>query len=165
MSKQEKKYRIKSFDSIKEFLTQKNVLPIRSSLTYHYYGQQDTNNVTKLVQYADKQEIHILEESDGLFSLKEIIPVSTKKEGFSWLRSHGFKEIGEVKMESQTFDYSEGLVRLYLIDDWLHAIILSHVGDNLLQVEAELGLDSEEVISQPFNVYLDLIGKLKISEI
>lgn len=161
MTKLEKKYRVDTFDRIRRILDSKNLVSSNKNTTYHYYGHQAGNNVTKLVKYSDKQEIHILEESDGIFSLKEIIPVNSVEEGLEWLRSHGFSQIDDVKMQSESYEFMGGLVRLYLIDDWLHSIILSHEGEVLQEVEQELGLTHDDVIEQPYNEYLDSLGKLK----
>lgn len=161
MTRQEKKYRADSFDYALHFFAERSVPQIQTSTTYHFYGQQGGNNVTKLVQYADKQEIHILEESGGIFSLVETIPVDTVNDGLEWLRSHGYEHVDEVKMQSWSFEYRGGLVRLYLIDDWLHSIILSHEYGQIQTVEKELGLKAEDVIVEPYNKYLATAGRLK----
>jgi len=161
MIQQEKKYRVDSLDLALHFFSEKNIAPSQMSTTNHFYGQQSGNNVTKLVQYSDKYEIHILEEADGVFSLVEKISVDSVDDGLNWLRSQGFEFIDEIKMWSQTFEYKGGLVRLYLIDDWLHSIILSHPHDQLKDIEKELKLKPEEVIEKPYNKFLTSLGMIK----
>lgn len=161
MTKQERKYLVKSFTKIKKILSNKKISQSQYSATDHFYGRQKGNNVTKLVKYSDKLEIHVLEEEDGIYLLKKTIPMKTVNEGINWLRNSGFSVIDIVKMESITYDYLGGLVRLYLIDGWLHSVILSHDNEKLSEVEKKLGIKKADVIAQPYNVYLESLGKLR----
>lgn len=161
MKYQEKKYKVDSFSKIKKILEEKGVRANREVLSTHYYSQQESNDVVKLVKFSDKNEIHKLEESNGRFNLKENIPMESAEEGFEWLKNKGYKTVNVAKMANTDFEYKGGIVGLYLIDDFLHSVILDFPEGQAGAIEREFGLSNAEVINIPYNKYLEKIGKLK----
>ncbi|MBP7740940.1 hypothetical protein KA089_02050 [Candidatus Woesebacteria bacterium] len=161
MKYQEKKYQVETFDEIREILDKLGISGSSEKVTNHYYGQHEGNDVVKLVSYYDKNEIHALEESNGKFSLKKSISVKNVEEGLKWLKSKGYKAVDLIKMDNVDYEYKGGQIRLYLIDDWLHSIILDYPEGKHEIIEKELGLKAEDIISIPYNKQLELLGKLR----
>ncbi len=82
MKFQEKKYQVEFFERLGAKKTDETV-------TKHYYGQHEGNDVTKLVEYKDKNEIHVLKENQGKFDLVERIPMASLEAGLKWLKDKG----------------------------------------------------------------------------
>lgn len=161
MKHQEKKYRVDSFTKIQKILGEVGAKKGKEAVTTHYYVSQESNDVVKLVNYTDSSEIHILEESQGRFSLKENTPVENTNAGLKWLKDKGYQTANVVKVVNTDYDYKNGLVGLYLIDDFLHSVILDFPQGQHEAIEKELGLDTAEVISLPYNKFLEQIGRLQ----
>ena len=161
MKYQEKKYQIDSFTKIQTILDEVGAKKGHKVITDHYYAQQDGNDVVKLVKYTDRNEIHILGYSDGKYSLKENIPVENTETGLQWLKNKGYKIVNLVKMAYTDYEYKNGIVGLYIIDDFLHSVILDFPEGHHRAIEKEFELNTTEVISVPYNKYLDQIGKLR----
>ncbi|NCO12556.1 MAG: hypothetical protein COZ34_02735 [Candidatus Pacebacteria bacterium CG_4_10_14_3_um_filter_34_15] len=161
MKYQEKKYQVESFDKIIKILDKLGISVSSEKVTNHYYGQHEGNDVVKLVSYSNKNEIHILEESHGKFSSMESIPVENIEAGLKWLKNKGYQVVDLIKMSNFDYDYKGGQIRLYLIDDWLHSIILDYPEGQHEVIENELGLRPEDKISIPYNKQLELLGKLR----
>lgn len=161
MEHQEKKYRVDTFDSVKKKLKQVNTSNIREVISTHYYGEHKGNNVEKFVEYPNRVEIHILKESDGKFTLIKRREIKDKNIGFTWFKARGYKTINIVKIVSTIYKYKDGTVGLYIIDDFLHSVILYYPPDQHAIVEKEFGLDKTEVISVPYNKFLYRIGRLR----
>ncbi len=123
MKYQEKKYRVESFTKILKFLKEKGAKKGEEIVTIHYYAPQKTNDVVKLVKFSDKNEIHVLKESNGKFSLTENIPIKNTETGLQWLKDKGYKAVNIVKMANTDYEYKGGIVGFYLIDDFLTSII------------------------------------------
>lgn len=158
---QEKKYKTDSFEKILGTLNKVGAKKIKEVVNTHYYAIQEGNDVTKLVEFPDRFEIHILKESDGKYSLTENIPVETKEAGLKWLKDKGYKVVNIVKMAYTDYEYKDGIVGLYVIDDFLYSVILDFPPGQHEAIEREFGLSSAEVINLPYNKYLDKLGKLR----
>jgi hypothetical protein len=161
MRHQEKKYRVDSFAKIQKTLEEKGIEAEKEVTTTHYYAPQKGNDVVKFVKFTDKNEIHILEETRGKFSLKENVPVENSEAGFQWLKDKGYKTVSVVKMVNADYGYKNGIVGLYVINDFLHSIILDFPEGQHEAIEKELGFGAAEVISVPYNKLLEQIGKLR----
>lgn len=161
MKHQEKKYRVDSFTKIQKILDEKGAKKNKGIVTTHYYAPQESNNVVKLVDYTDSNEIHVLEESKGRYSLKESIPVENTAAGLKWLKDKGYKTVNVVKMVNTNYEYKNGVVGLYIIDDFLHSVILDFPEGQHEAIEKELELDTTEVISVPYNKFLEQLGRLR----
>jgi len=161
MQHQEKKYLIDSFSQIMKILRDKGAEKHTEITTFHYYGQHPGNDVVKLVRFADKNEIHILAESQGKFSLKERIPVKNTAEGLKWLKDKGYQVVNPVKMVNTDYKYKDGFVGLYIIDGFLHSVILDYPEGQHEKIAVEFGLDKYEVIQVPYNKLLEQMGRLR----
>lgn len=165
MKHQEKKYRVSSFAKIEKILKEIGAKKQKTVVSTHYYAQRQGNDVVKLVQYDDRYEIHILEESNGKFTPKEKIQVKDTQAGLQWLRNKGYKAVDLVKMENTDYEYKSGVIGLYTINDFLHSVILYFPPEQCVIVEKELGLENAEVISIPYNKLLEQIGRLRSVEL
>lgn len=158
----EKKYRVNSFTKILKLLNEKGAKKGQEIVTTHYYTQQESNDVVKLVKFVDRNEIHILKEKQGRYSLKSNIPVLNTDAGLQWLKDKGYKTVNIVKMINTDYEYKNGIVGLYIIDDFLYSVILDFSEGQHEPIEKELGLNSPEVISIPYNKLLEKIGRLRL---
>jgi hypothetical protein len=64
-------------------------------------------------------------------------------------------------MKSAEYVYKTGIVGLYTLNDFLHAIILDFPADQHETIEKELGLGSSDIIAVPFNKLLTQLGRLQ----
>jgi len=165
MKHQEKKYQVKSFDQVKKVLDRLGIKKSGGAVTNHYYGQHEGNDVTKLVEYKDKNAIHLLKEKDGKFDLVESIPVESVKVGLKWLKDKDYKVVNLVKMANVDYEYKGGQVRLYTIDDWLKSVILDYPEGEHEAIAKEFELDKVEVIKIPYNKQLEEMGKLRSKQL
>ncbi|HSX31551.1 MAG TPA: hypothetical protein VLE99_06575 [Candidatus Saccharimonadales bacterium] len=165
MRYQEKKYRVDGFELIITRLMTLGIEPLEPSTSTHYYAQQLDSGVTKIVEHSAKTAIHVLDEVGGKFSLRENIAIQNLAAGKAWLKDHGFHKISIVTMDHTDYEYRTGLVGLYVINNWLHSVILDYPSGQHKTIEHELGLDKAEVISLPYNKYLESLGKLKSIEL
>lgn len=161
MKLQEKKYRVESFTEILKLLKEKGAKKGQRIVSTHYYGQHKNNDVEKFVEYVDRFEIHILKETDGKFTMMEHRQISDKHSGFAWLKTRGFTTANIVKMDYEEYVYKDGKVGLYIIDDFLHSIILYYPSDKHKEMEKEFGLSDIEVIALPYNKYLEKMNRLR----
>lgn len=161
----EKKYLVESFDNIRKKLLEIGVKKIRDVTSIHYYGMHDGNDVEKFVAYPDRIEIHILKESDGKFVLTEHRAIADKDQGFLWLKDRGYTMANIVSMDYEEYAYQGGIVGLYVIDGFLYSVILDFDSDQLTIKEKEFGLQNAEIISIPYNKYLEVLGKLRSTEL
>lgn len=161
MKNQEKKYRIDSFSKIQKVLDKIGVKKTKKNVTTHYYARQESNDVVKLVKYIDRSEIHVLKESQGRYSLKENVRVENIEAGLRWLKDKGYKTVNILKMVNTDYKYKKGVVCLYVIDDFLYSVILDFPQGFHEAVEKEFGLDTAEVISVPYDKFLNQIGRLR----
>jgi len=161
MKYQEKKYQVESFDEIKKMLDKLGIEKSREAVAKHYYAQHEGNDVTKLVEYRDKIEIHVLKEKDGKFNLVESIPMESVEAGLKWLKDKGYKVVDLVKMANEDYEHKGGQVRLYTIDDWLKSVILDYPEGKHEAIAKEFGLDKAGVIKMPYNKQLEKAGKLR----
>lgn len=161
MKSQEKKYHVDSFADIGRKLRQIGAQKIREIVSTHYYGQHEGNDVKKFVEYADRFEIHTLKEESGRFTMIEHAPITDKAAGIDWLQKQGFTHASIVNMAYTEYEYKHGTVGLYVIDDFLKSVILYYPPEQLAAIEKEFKLQNTEVISLPYNKYLDQIGKLR----
>lgn len=161
MKPQEKKYRVDSFRAIEKLLEEKHAKKRQEVVSTHYYGQHEGNDVEKFVAYEDRFEIHVLKESGGRFTMTEHKSIASKNDGFRWLRNKGYTHASIVKMVYTEYDYKNGTVGLYTINEFLHSVILYYPPDEHDEMEKEFGLQDAEVITVPFNMYLNRLGRLE----
>ena len=157
----EKKYRVTSLSKIQKILDVLGAQKVKQTVATHYYARHKGNGVVKLVAYEDKNEIHVLEDLNGKFSLKETVPMKTTEAGLQWLKDKGHTMVDIVKMANTDYTYEAGVVGLYLINDSLRSIILDFPEGQHETIEKELGLDSAETIDIPYNKLLERLGKLQ----
>jgi hypothetical protein len=161
MKPQEKKYFVDSFASIQSLLKEKGAKKSEEIISTHYYGQHAGNDVEKFVEYTDRYEIHALKEENGKFTMTEDKQIKGKDEGVVWLKSKGYTTANIVKMDYTEYEYKNGTVGLYVINDFLHSVILYYPSDQHQEMEKEFGLDHAEVITVPYNKYLEKLGRLR----
>jgi len=161
MKPQEKKYRVDSFTNILKLLQEKGAKKGKEAITTHYYGEHKSNDVEKFVEYTDRYEVHILKESNGKFTTIEHSRIADKDTGITWLKKRGFNTANIVKMVYTEYSYKKGTIGLYTINDFLHSVILYYPSDQHKAMEKEFGLNSAEVISIPYNKYLERMGRLQ----
>lgn len=161
MKYQEKKYRTDSFSLALDILTKCNAPKEKEVVNTHYYAQKEGNDVVKLVVFADRNEIHTLTESQGKYTLTQKIPMKSLEDGLLWLKEKGYTTVDIVKMAYVDYTYKGGIVGLYTINDFLYSIILDFPAGEHDSKEKEFGLNPNDVISMPYNKYLESIGKLK----
>ncbi len=58
--------------------------------------------------------------------------------------------------------YKDGMIGLYTIDAFLYSVILDFLPGHHEALQRELGLENTEVIDDPFNKYLERLGRLKV---
>lgn len=160
MHYQEKKYRINSFKLITSQLELLNLKPWKHSTSIHYYANQASNDVTKIIEYQARAVIHILDETRGRFILREKIPIENVEAGKIWLKNHGFNKISIVTMRHTDYEYAAGTIGLYTINDWLHSVILKYPAGQHEIIEGDFGLEDAEVISLPYDKYLKNMNML-----
>jgi hypothetical protein len=161
MQPQEKKYRVNSLAPILEIIRQKNLPHIKYVRSTHYYGEHTGNDVEKFVEYPDRIEVHVLKESGGTFTLVDHFPLSSKEEGFAWLKNKGYTTANIITMEYDEYEYDGGLIGTYLIDGFLPSVILYYPGGKHEPVAALFGLTDAPRIDTPYNKYLASLGKLR----
>lgn len=152
---------MESFTKIQKILNVKGAKRGHEVVTIHYYVQQEGNDVVKLVKYIDRNEIHLLKESQGSYYLKENIPVENIDAGLQWLKDKGYKVVNIVKMDNTDYEYKDGIVGLYIIDDFLYSVILDFREGQHEEMEREFELQTAEIIYVPYNKYVDQIGRLQ----
>jgi hypothetical protein len=109
----------------------------------------------------DRYEIHILKEHDGRFTIIKHETIPDKNAGFAWLKNRGFKVANIVKMNYVEYAYKNGTIGLYIIDDFLHSIILYYPKEKHKAIENEFGLETAKVIGLPYNKFLKQMGCLR----
>ena len=159
MRHQEKKYKVESFGEIEAKLTQVGAVRQETTVTFHYYGVQESLDATKMVFNGNIYEIHVLKEADGKFTLTDRFVVSSRDEGFAWLKDHGFSEYQEVKMETTDYECDGGLVGLYVINDSFLSVILDYPADQHEAMEKIFGLENAELVTMPYNKFLSIEKK------
>ena len=161
MKYQEKKYKTDSFKLALDILSKSNAPKEKEVVNTHYYAQKEGNDVVKLVVFADRCEIHTLSETQGKYALTQKIPVINTEAGFQWLKDQGYKMADVVKMAYTDYEYKGGIVGLYTINDSFYSIILDFPNGEHDEKEREFGLSPDDVITMPYNKYLENIGKSK----
>lgn len=161
MKHQEKKYLVDSCTTIEKILLQKGARKKRQVVSTHYYGQHDGNDVEKFVEYVDRYEIHILKESGGRYTLTKHTPIIDKAAGLRWLKKQGYTQMNIVRMAYTDYEYKNGIVGLYSIDDSLHSVILDFPKEQFVEMEKEFGLQTAEVIRVPYDKFLKKLGRLR----
>lgn len=162
---QEKKYRVDSFTPILARLSELNSKKLGESSSTHYYAPQPTNDVVKIVEHADRCEVHVLEEDNGKFTLTQKIPLTGLKGGLKWLRRNEYHKVGVVRMRHTDYEYGDGVIGLYAINDFLHSVILDLPAGEHDAVAKELGVEGADVIKMPYNKYLEQMGRLELVDI
>jgi hypothetical protein len=158
---QEKKYRVDSFDSVLRKLHDAGAESGQERKSEHYYTHQPNNDVVKLVVHCDKAEIHELKERNGRFDLGEKIPLKDLQAGFGWLKRQGYTTLDVVQITYTDYGYKDGIVGLYIINDFLHSVILDYPQGRHETIEAEFDLQKAERIDIPYNKYLHRFSGLQ----
>lgn len=161
MERQEKKYLVDSFSNIQKTLDRAEAKKGQEIVAIHYYGQHKGNDVEKFVEYTDRYEIHILKESDGRFTLTEHSPIPDKEAGIAWLKGRKYTTANIVKMAYTEYEHKNGTIGLYIIDDFLHSVILYYPPGAHEAIEKEFGLQTAKVITVPYNKLLEQLGRLR----
>lgn len=159
MKHQEKKYLADSFTTIQKILKKKGAKMKQEIVSTHYYGQHEGNDVEKFVEYEDKYEVHALKEEGGRFTMTEHKLITDKEAGKAWLKGKGYTKASIVKMAYTECEYKNGTVGLYTINDFLRSVILYYPPDQHEEMEKEFGLDNAEVITVPYNKYMEQMGR------
>lgn len=159
MKPQEKKYLVDSFTTIQKLLKEKGTKKRQEIVSTHYYGQHVGNDVKKFVEYVDRYEVHALKEEDGKFTMTEHKQIADKEEGVSWLKGKGYTTANIVKMVYTEYEYKNGTVGLYIINDFLHSVILYYPSGLHDAIEKEFALQNAEVITVPYNKLLEQMGR------
>ncbi len=141
-----------------KILKKKGAIKKQEIVSTHYYGQHTGNDVEKFVEYVDRYEVHSLKESGGRFTMTEHKPIADKNAGISWLKGKGYTDASIVKMVYTEYEYKNGTVGLYTINDFLHSVILYYTPDQHESMEKEFSLENAEVITIPYNKYLEQLG-------
>ena len=162
MKPQEKKYLVNPFTKILKILKEKGAKKRKKIVSTHYYGQHAGNDVEKFVEYVDRYEVHVLKESDGRFTMTEHKPIEDKKAGLVWLKGKGYTNASIIKMAYTEYEYKNGTVGLYTINDFLHYVNLYYPQNQHETIEKEFGLQNAEVITVPYNKYLEKLGRLRL---
>ena len=165
MQHQEKKYRVASFEDIERVLNELNLQPSKPQSSTNYYALSTGLSVTKLVVDDSACAIHVLDEDHGKFNMRENIPVKNLEAGLQWLRDHGFDAVNIVHMNHTDYEYNNGVIGLYTINDSLKSVILDYPAGSHEDIEHELGLTTAETITVPYNIYLQQQGQLKITNL
>ncbi len=160
MKPQEKKYRVDSFTSIQKLLEEKSAKKRQEIISTHYYGEHKGNDVEKFIEYVDRYEVHALKEEGGRFTMTEHKHIADKNAGFTWLKDKGYTNANIVKMAYTEYEYKNGIVGLYTINDFLRSVILYYPPDQHAETEKEFGLQNAEVITVPYNKLLEQMGRL-----
>ena len=63
------------------------------------------------------------------------------------------------------YDYRDGVVGLYTINDFLYSVILDYPQGQHEMLAAKFGLQKAELIDVPYNKYLHRIGKLETTNL
>ncbi|MBI5018668.1 hypothetical protein HZB58_00120 [Candidatus Gottesmanbacteria bacterium] len=161
MKLQEKKYRVDSFSTVLNLLNQKGAKKIKDIVSTHYYGVHQGNDVEKLVEYPDRWEIHVFKETGGKFVNGEQVLVANKAAGLAWLKAKGYEKVNIIKMNYSEYGYKNGVIGLYIINDFLNSIILTYLPNQHKSMEKEFYLENTEIISKPYNKYLEKLNRVE----
>jgi hypothetical protein len=157
----EKKYLVDNFLAISKLLEDKRIAKIGEGISVHYYGEQSGDNVKKVVEHNDHFEVHVFEKKDGKFVVTYKSPLTDKNAGFKWLRKQGFARVNIVTMRNTKFPYKNGTIGLYLIDDFLHSVILYYPQGEHDKIAKEFGLENATTLTVPYNKLLEQMRRLK----
>jgi hypothetical protein len=157
----EKKYQLDSFTPILKIIKEKKLIKLKEVASVHYYAKHEGNDIEKFVEYPDRVEVHVWKEVNGEFTPTENFLIKDKSEGLAWLKRRGNKIANIVKMDYTEYEYKNGTVGLYTIDDFHHSIILNFSEGEHENVEKDFGLQKAETITVPYNKMLEKMGKLR----
>lgn len=161
MKRVEMKFQVNSFRPIEDKLQKLGSKKGTSTTLVNYYARQDSKDVVKLVHYPDRDEIAMLTESNGTFLLKERIAVDSTKAGLEWLKNKGYSLVDVVEMHCTEYEYAGGIVGLYLINGWLHSVILDFPTQQHTDMKELFSLTQAQEITVPYNLYLEQAGKVQ----
>ncbi|HUD11544.1 MAG TPA: cupin domain-containing protein [Candidatus Saccharimonadia bacterium] len=159
------KYRVESLPAAQSALRVLHAKKTGQGESRHYYAQQTSNDVVKLVTSADHCEIHMLKEWKGTFTLTRSIPMPNEQASLRWLISQGYDEVSIVAMTHTDYAYRGGIVGLYNINDALHSLILEYPSGEHAAAAKALGIADAEIIAMPYNKYLLQRNQLHVTNI
>ena len=157
----ELKFQVDSFKHIKDRLRQIGSEKGRVTTLTSYYARQDSKDVVKLIHYPDHNEINVLTESNGTFLLKDSIAVDNTEAGLDWLKNKGYSLVDVVEMDCTEYEHAGGTVGLYLINGWLHSVILDFPPQKHEEMKEFFDLSRAQEITVPYNVYLEQAGTVQ----
>ena len=96
----ETKYRVEELASCARKLDGLGAKRRGSKTTTHYYAQRADRNVTKLVDYGVRWQIHELEEDSGTFRLKRKVDMPSRQAGLDWLKDAGVQDRKSTRLNS-----------------------------------------------------------------
>lgn len=161
----ETKYRVKDFGAIEQRLKDLGAQPIKMSETTHFYAQRPDLNVTKLVDYGNRWQIHELAEANGTFALTRKIDMPSRQAGLDWLRNQGYHKVQVVTMADRGFEVPDGEIGLYLINDWLTSVIVDVPAEYQDAWAQKLELHAQDIITTPYNVLLESLGRANFMQL
>lgn len=159
MTKQEKKYQVNSLIEFSDKLINNGASRGKTRTSTHYYGQQESSDVKKLVVYDDRLEIHILKSIRGKFELIKTVPVANKQAGLTWLKERGFNKLDLIEMKYTNYSYKDSVVGLYNVNGIIDSIIVECESKLHASIEKDLGLEGCKVLTSPYNKQLTDIGE------
>ncbi len=160
MNTAEKKLRVTYLDPTKTALQKLGAKLVGSEKTTHIYAARDDGNVTKLVVYDERSEIHELTQTSGTFELTSCHKVNSREAGIKWLKAQGYTKFRKIIMNSTTYKVLDGTVGLYTINSQLKSVIIDAPSNRRNELTKQLSLENSEVISLPFDQYLASRGQL-----
>jgi|GEM_PF-778712 hypothetical protein len=161
MKHAEIKFEVDSFKHVEDTLQKLGAKKGTLTVLINYYARQDSKDVVKLVHYPDRDEINILVESNGTFLLKDRIAVDSTEAGLEWLKNKGYSLVDVVEMHCTEYEYADGTIGLYLINGWLHSVILDFPSEEHEDMKERFDLTRAQEITIPYNLYLERAGKVQ----
>lgn len=161
MKNQEKKYEVDSFNTILDQIKVMGLTKIKDVASEHYYGKKEGNDVEKFVVYSDRVEVHVWKNIDGRFIPTEDYQIESKEKGLLWLKQRGFTQVNIVTMNYTEYQYQDGSIGLYTIDDFHHSAILNLPAGEHQNAEKVFNLENSKIITVPYNKLLQSMGKLR----
>ena len=153
MKKVEYKYKVSSFQPIQKKLKTMGYSASKTKKTTHYYARRNDLNVSKIVEYSDRVEIHELREKGGTFELSSVLPCSDIAEATSQMSKQDFNDLQKVDIQNSNYDIEAGRVGLYIINNSILSVILEVEKQDRKELESVLGLTDAPRIHVPYNVY------------
>ncbi len=152
MAKIEKKFRVESFDDVKQRLVEIGAKSAGRSISIHHYAETDGDTINKIVEDEDGVRITVLKDHGGTFEFVKREPVESFEEGMKWMKDQGFTEFKKLKMETDLYTYKNGTIELNTINDGqILSVILFYEPLEHEAITNELELNYAEKIIVAYN--------------